>query len=603
MAEPSGFLSDEDEFGALALRYLDGIATRQECELLRGELIASPERRRIVVSLCHRHGQLSELLLAQQQQTKLAIRTRPTFKVSRGVLVATAAALFIAVGVGKFFQSAHQFGVPIARFGQVQGEVYLADLLGQRIAATEGRQIRSGQGLQTVGDDSTAVLTFDDGTRLEIGADSVIAQLVGGGDQSKQVILTAGYLTADVARQPPHWPMLVSTPQAEVRVLGTRFILSGGDDITFVETREGRVQVTRKSDGNSIDLAAGDEAAVSQEKELTKSRSLAAHDVSPQLSIAGQYATTLSHDGRLMATSHYLGGEVELWDVATNRRRLSITPYRSRTTALAFSRDNQSLATGCGDQTVRFFNTADGQPQFTLEIKQGSISDLVYSPSGQELVVLSSLEGSDERQLSVWDLDARQQVAGSPWTIAAQRWAFSPRGDLLATAQQGSRQAIIWDLANHQPTYTLSGLGKNIFSLAFTHDSQAIAINDSGGTVTLRGVRSGEVIGTINSAGGRVFGMAFSPDEILLATGHQDGAVRVWSLGVLEVSSIAECAAVLRSDPCHIGAVTFSPEGSTLLTRAIRLATPDRRRDGIVQFWNVDAAIKANKLQSAQETP
>jgi WD40 repeat protein len=97
--------------------------------------------------------------------------------------------------------------------------------------------------------------------------------------------------------------------------------------------------------------------------------------------------------------------------------------------------------------------------------------------------------------------------------------------------------------------------------------------------------------------------MTLSASGILLATGHQDGAIRLWNLGVLELTGFAECVAVLRTEPCHISAVAFSPDGSSLLSRAIRLASTEHRRDGIVQLWDVNAAIKATSSPSDQETP
>src|SRR5688572_17705805 len=71
------------------------------------------------------------------------------------------------------------------------------------------------------------------------------------------------FLRANAVKQPPGAPMILATPQAEIVVLGTKFKLSGGTEVTYIETDEGAVQLTRKIDGESIEVGAGHWAAVS----------------------------------------------------------------------------------------------------------------------------------------------------------------------------------------------------------------------------------------------------------------------------------------------------------------------------------------------------
>jgi ferric-dicitrate binding protein FerR (iron transport regulator) len=70
----------------------------------------------------------------------------------------------------------------------------------------------------------------------------------------KHVRLHRGSLVADVA--PQRIPMVIVTPQAEARVLGTRFTLSSGA-VTRLEVTEGRVRLTRLSDGKVFEVGAG----------------------------------------------------------------------------------------------------------------------------------------------------------------------------------------------------------------------------------------------------------------------------------------------------------------------------------------------------------
>jgi ferric-dicitrate binding protein FerR (iron transport regulator) len=116
-----------------------------------------------------------------------------------------------------------------------------------------GQDVLVGEGLETRGAKSLAVLKFDDGTRLELRGDTSIRDLkiVGG----KRVTLSRGILAASVAKQSVG--MIFLTSQAEVRVLGTRLTLSLSADATRVEVEEGRVRMKRLPDGATSEVVAG----------------------------------------------------------------------------------------------------------------------------------------------------------------------------------------------------------------------------------------------------------------------------------------------------------------------------------------------------------
>jgi hypothetical protein len=115
---------------------------------------------------------------------------------------------------------------------------------------------------------STAQIRYDDGTLLEMGAETSVVLSSEGMEPGapparetapagKRIALSHGVVTARVARQPAGHPLLLTTPTADVQVLATHFLTWATASSTKVEVREGRVRITRRPDGASAEIAAG----------------------------------------------------------------------------------------------------------------------------------------------------------------------------------------------------------------------------------------------------------------------------------------------------------------------------------------------------------
>jgi periplasmic protein TonB len=140
--------------------------------------------------------------------------------------------------------------VEVARLERVQGDVFLMSDAGRTPAKT-GDPIPPGRGLQTDGRESSAVVRYADGTLMDIGPDTVLKRFDEG---DKKLAVVQGTITAQVPRQPAGHPMILTTPLAESKVVGTKFTLWARPDWTRLEVKEGRVRFTRLSDGTSADV-------------------------------------------------------------------------------------------------------------------------------------------------------------------------------------------------------------------------------------------------------------------------------------------------------------------------------------------------------------
>jgi ferric-dicitrate binding protein FerR (iron transport regulator) len=157
----------------------------------------------------------------------------------------------------------------VATLKRMQGEVFLfTKSPADRTPAKPGQSILENQGILTEGR-SSAVLDYPDHTRLEIGGDTVVSRLTDEKDRSKKLVsLDRGILNADVSKQPAGKSMILRTPQAEVGVLGTRFLLSAETLLTRLQVEEGSVKFTRTEDKQSIVVRSGYFAVAAPNKPL-----------------------------------------------------------------------------------------------------------------------------------------------------------------------------------------------------------------------------------------------------------------------------------------------------------------------------------------------
>jgi Concanavalin A-like lectin/glucanases superfamily/FecR protein len=132
------------------------------------------------------------------------------------------------------------------------------------VSAGAGYVLKAGDWLLT-GKDGAAEIEFPgETTRLQIGAEAefgVVAAL-----PSKELKLTAGTLTASVARQSASHPMMIRTPTAKAEVLGTEFEMNATKERTQMVVTEGRVLIARTADENGVVVEAQHTASVTEQE-------------------------------------------------------------------------------------------------------------------------------------------------------------------------------------------------------------------------------------------------------------------------------------------------------------------------------------------------
>jgi WD40 repeat protein len=320
-------------------------------------------------------------------------------------------------------------------------------------------------------------------------------------------------------------------------------------------------------------------------------------------------------------------GTLHIWDVPSwkERRRISI-PERYLT-AIAFSPDNKTIATGA-DSAIRLWDSTTGRE---VRPYAGVGSPLVFgafSPDGKVFAARSH-DGAIHR----WALPSTRELPRIPrpttdWGAlepAAPSLAVSPDGKVLASFVRAFVQ--LWSAKDGKELHLLTQ-PHNCTALAFSPQGDALAVGYLGGialwsptsgkrlrlldyadevtvarryapwpraiaffpdgralvaatrseTVRFWDWAAGRELRPIADTGMHVFSMAVSPDGKLLALGGTSRAgartplIRIW-----EIASRALIREIKR--PCCVHSLAFSHDGKVLAAAASDTSA--------VYLWNV----------------
>jgi hypothetical protein len=189
-----------------------------------------------------------------------ALWCRPVFRYG----LSLAAIVVLASGLGVWLFPRVN-AVPVLEFTADAGVSFERGFVTS--LARNGMKLQPGDTIRLDPTRGSAALSFaPEKTRINLapGAELKLASALRG----KRLDLLSGRVEATVARQRPFRPMIITTPQAQARVVGTRFSLTVTTNATRLEVAEGKVRFSRLGEGAAVKVIAGQYAVVDASSEL-----------------------------------------------------------------------------------------------------------------------------------------------------------------------------------------------------------------------------------------------------------------------------------------------------------------------------------------------
>jgi WD40 repeat protein len=279
-------------------------------------------------------------------------------------------------------------------------------------------------------------------------------------------------------------------------------------------------------------------------------------------------------DGRMIYTDADQG--LDLWDVASGRRRTRTLPTDSPNphTAFALSPDGKAVATAGDGNATRLWDIATGKA--IVEYQADGFQDaLAFSPDGKYLASLATISNVTH----LWEAATGRMVRSLRHQESAVAAAFSPDSRTLA-AGGGDHAIHLWDVGSGDERSPFPSHRTEVTSVAFSPDGRTLATGGEDGTARLWDAATGRPLHQLSwhpEEGVRSVG--FAPDGRLLVSTEGSREDRLWDVGTGK-------GLPWLDDRLFLSDAAFSPDGKLLVALD---------RDA-VQIWDIDGRRRLRRI-------
>jgi serine/threonine protein kinase/WD40 repeat protein len=184
--------------------------------------------------------------------------------------------------------------------------------------------------------------------------------------------------------------------------------------------------------------------------------------------------------------------------------------------SVQYTPDGQTLIGG-GEQGVALWSGKDLSPR--IFFRGGGVSSVAISPDGN----LLALKG---RRIELWSLAGNRPIASFPAPVVPTRVEFSVDGRYLLAVRKDELLSA-WSVLDTPEVRIWAGHQGGISSMGFLQDENRLVTASKDGKVKIWNP-AGELLREYSAHKSAVDAMACSPRNDLIASGDEDGSLRVW---------------------------------------------------------------------------
>lgn len=301
-------------------------------------------------------------------------------------------------------------------------------------------------------------------------------------------------------------------------------------------------------------------------------------------------AVAWSPDGRWIASGG-LDETIRIWSADDDEQPPRVLRHAWWVASLAWGPEGHRLASGSRNGTVRIWNAEDGHLIREIgskwpDVLRNAFSCVSFSPDGETMASASA-----DGKVRLWDPETGRITTVIDAHDEAVGWVrFSPDGRRLASASFGPYgEVCLWNVTTGTEESLLeiqvAGVG------AFSGDGRRLAIPGSE-SVRIVDTQTRETVRTFRGHAGHVLAAEWGPDDRWLATGGDDGTVRLWSM------QQAMSGPVLKQHEGKVQWLSWDPNENRLISIGGK-----QGQASLVCVWNIsDGTAQLDEKEQLEPT-
>lgn len=242
------------------------------------------------------------------------------------------------------------------------------------------------------------------------------------------------------------------------------------------------------------------------------------------------WARTLTFlpDSNILAAGLF-DNTIKFWDTPQGNLLQVLKEPKGWVRSISVSKNGLMLASASDDNVLRVWSIINNSLVLSLDKNTEGIRAVALSPNG-DLVAGGSIDNS----VRIWDTRTGKLLhdlkGHTDWVRCL---AFSPDGSLLSSGSF-DKSIRIWNIEKGTEERVLEGHSSSVLSIEFSPTGKHLASGSVDQKVLLWEVKTGYPIQVFEGHQDFVYSIAFSPDGNLLASGSGDNSVKLWSLEDIE---------------------------------------------------------------------
>jgi len=290
--------------------------------------------------------------------------------------------------------------------------------------------------------------------------------------------------------------------------------------------------------------------------------------------------TCLAFSSDTLLATGTMGGNVQVWDLASGMPRSCPLPHAKAVTDVAFSLSGNQLITASDDWGVRVWHWKPAVQRVPIG-RSVALRGVKSADNGR--IALSY--GADHFAHVFCCRDGKQLGAPLKLKSGAIDATISHNG-LFAVTAGSDRAATLWDLGSGQPLGSLMAQDAGLAKVSISPSGQLVTTADREGGIKLWKAPHGELVKQVE-IGDAVAALAFSPDAEHLAVGAGK------SFHLLKTQHDLKPDMEPLNYGAYVRVIQWSPTGKHLVVCA---------QNGIAQVWDSQSGTAIGQpMQSSSE--